>query len=76
MFSESSGGSRISRWGGRRPPMRTLFGENVCENERNGSCWGGGHTPVASPWICQWNRYCFKGYGSTNGPSGEILSQS
>ena len=21
--------------GGRQPPMRTLFGENVCENERN-----------------------------------------
>ena len=36
-----SGGSRISRWGG-RPPMRTLFGKNMCENERNGSCWGGG----------------------------------
>ena len=31
-----SGGSRISRWGGgRQPPTCTLFGENVCENERN-----------------------------------------
>ena len=36
-----SGGSRISRWGGAdplggcQPPMHTLFGENVCENERN-----------------------------------------
>ena len=20
--------------------MRTLFGKNICENERNGSCWG------------------------------------
>ena len=29
-------------WGVCRPPMRTLFSENVCENERNGSCWGGG----------------------------------
>ena len=52
----TSGGSRISRWGGadplggRQPPMRTLFCENVCENERNGSCWGGG----APPWIRQW----------------------
>ena len=38
-----SGGSRISRrgavhpLGGHRPPMRVLFGENVCENERIGS---------------------------------------
>ena len=37
----TSGGSRISRCGGRRPvggrqPLtRTLFSENVCENERN-----------------------------------------
>ena len=28
--------------GGHQPPMCTLFGKNVCENERNGSCWGGG----------------------------------
>ena len=34
--------------GGRRPPMHTLFGKNVCENERNGSCWGG-HAPAAPP---------------------------
>ena len=39
---ESSGGSRISRWRGHRLPTRTLFGKNVCENKRNGSCWGGG----------------------------------
>ena len=53
-----SGGSRISRWGGRRPvgggghrpPTRTLFGKNICENERNGSCWG---APAAPPWIRQ-----------------------
>ena len=31
--------------GGRQPPMRTLFGENVCENERIGSRGGG--APVA-----------------------------
>ena len=30
------------RLGGCQPLMCTLFGENVCENERNGSCWGGG----------------------------------
>ena len=45
----SQGRSRISRsgaWarlgGGRGPPMRVLFGENACENERIGSRKGGG----------------------------------
>ena len=44
----TSGGSRISRWGvadplgGCQPLMCTLFSKNVCKNERNGSCWGGG----------------------------------
>ena len=39
--STFSGGSRIShwgaptRWGGRQPPKRTLFGKNICENKRN-----------------------------------------
>ena len=28
--------------GGRRPPTGTLFDKNICENERNLSCWGGG----------------------------------
>ena len=42
-----SGGARISHWGrgaeplGAQPPMQALFGENVCENERIGSHWGG-----------------------------------
>ena len=27
--------------GGRRPPICTLFGENICKNEKTGSCWGG-----------------------------------
>ena len=27
---------------GRPPPMWALFGKNVCENERIGSCWRGG----------------------------------
>ena len=40
--------------GGRRPLTRTLFGENVCENERNGSCWGGGGAG-GDPWIRQCN---------------------
>ena len=32
-----------TRFGGRHgPPMRALFGENVCENERIGSRGGGG----------------------------------
>ena len=37
--------------GGRQPPMHMLFSENVCENERIGSCWGG--APAAPPWIRQ-----------------------
>ena len=35
------GGGVLTHWGGHQPLMHTLFGENVCENERNGSCWGG-----------------------------------
>ena len=33
-----SGGSRISRWG-RLPPIRALFGENICKNVRISSGW-------------------------------------
>ena len=33
--------------GGHQPLTCTLFGKNVCENERNGSCWG--CTLAASP---------------------------
>ena len=41
-------GFPIGEGGGwRRPPMWALFSENVCENERIGSCWGG--APAASP---------------------------
>ena len=36
------GGGAPTHWGGCQPLMHTLFGKNVCENERNGSCWGGG----------------------------------
>ena len=42
-----SGRSRISHWGGaeplggHQPPTWVLFGKNVCENKRIGSCWGG-----------------------------------
>ena len=38
--------------GGRRPPTWALFGENVCENERIGSHWGGAcasGAPLDSP---------------------------
>ena len=38
--------------GGGQPPMRTIFGRNVCENKRIGSDWGGGvgwGTPAAPP---------------------------
>ena len=31
--------------GGRGHPTWVLFGENVCENERIGSRWGGGRAP-------------------------------
>ena len=33
--------------GEHRPPTQVLFGENVCENKRIGSCWGG--APAAPP---------------------------
>ena len=29
-----------SHGGGCQPPMWVIFGKNVCENERIGSCWG------------------------------------
>ena len=29
------GGGALTRWEGRRPLTLTLFGKNVCENERN-----------------------------------------
>ena len=51
--------SRISRLVGRqtrwwrRPPMRALFSENVCKNERVGSRWGeGGRSLLHSPMLC------------------------
>ena len=34
---------------GHRPPTQALFSENICENERIGSCWEGG-----APSIRQW----------------------
>ena len=40
--------------GGRQPLTCTLFGENVCENKRNGSCWGGtcaGGAPLDPPML-------------------------
>ena len=40
-------GGRRPVGGGHRPLTHTLFGKNVCENERNGSSWGGG----VPPWI-------------------------
>ena len=38
--------------GGRQLPTQALFRENVCENERIGSRWGGGGAGGA-PWIRQ-----------------------
>ena len=35
------GGGAEPLGGGRPPPMWVLFGENICKNERIGSCWGG-----------------------------------
>ena len=49
IITRYSGGSRISRrGGGRGSPMLALFGENVCENERIGSCRGW-HAPGTPP---------------------------
>ena len=36
----SVGGADPFSGEGRGPPMRVLFGENVCENEKIGSRWG------------------------------------
>ena len=62
-----SGGSRISRWwggadllGGHQPLMSTLFGENICENERNWSCRGG-RAAAAPPQIHQCMIYSGSG---------------
>ena len=61
-YTPFSGGSRISRsrapnrWGRCRSPMRALFGENVCENERIGSPLGEGARTGGVPWIHQ--GYC------------------
>ena len=33
------GGGAEPLGGGRRPPTWVLFGKNICENERIGSCW-------------------------------------
>ena len=35
--------------GGHGSLTRLLFGENVCKNERNGSCSGEGHAPGTPP---------------------------
>ena len=40
------GGRQV--FGGRRPLTQVLFGENVCENERIGSRWGG-RAPAVPP---------------------------
>ena len=37
-FPLGGGGGGADPLGGCQPPMRTLFGKNVCENERNWSC--------------------------------------
>ena len=34
--------------------LQVLFGENVCENERIRSRWGGGGRAGGAPWIGQW----------------------
>ena len=36
---------------GRRRPMRALFAEDKCENEKIGYCWGGGglDPPMITP---------------------------
>ena len=55
-FPVGGGGRRaVGGGGGRRPPTWVLFGENICENERIGSCWGGRRRRPPPPWIRQWN---------------------
>ena len=39
--------------GGCQPLMWVLFGKNVCENERIGSCWEGARAGGAPPQIHQ-----------------------
>ena len=45
--------------GGRRPLTRMLFGENMCENERIGSCYGGARRqqPPGSANACDGNNH-------------------
>ena len=58
----SSGGSRISRWGGGGALIHWggvltsdtyTFGKNICKNKRNGSCWGAcaGNAPLDLPMV-------------------------
>ena len=46
IYGESVADPGFPLGGGRQPPTRTLFSENVCENKRNRSCCGG-HVPAA-----------------------------
>ena len=38
-------GGTNPHWRGCQPPTQALFDENICENERIWSCWGGGSAP-------------------------------
>ena len=38
--------------GGGAPPTRALFGGNVCENERIGSCWWGATENIKLHSLC------------------------
>ena len=52
-------GGAPTSWGC-RPLTHTLFSKNVCENERNGSCWGGGRAaapPLDPPMTCMGYAY-------------------
>ena len=50
-FAVADPGFPVGGGGRRQPLMRTLFSENACENERNGSCWAR-PPPLDPPMIC------------------------
>ena len=61
-FPVGGGGGGAEPLGGRQPLIWVLFGENMCKNERIGSCWGGGGCAPVAPHP-----------GSANGKDLQIL---
>ena len=60
-FPVSGGGGGAKPFGGHQPPKRALFGENMCNNEKIGSRWGGApllDPPMSTYQVCF--NVCFK----------------